>query len=255
MVVSAGIWRPCLASGASACARSAASWAARAFSESAPRSLFHHCAIEICVIPRNPCAPIFDRPAAHPLVELREEVHRILAAIEVGGIEATPIIVRNETAVEVQMLIEPFGEVPRQTTSQQSHPCLQDQLLSRALMNGASLKTYCIDERIGVNENDAPVRTTKPSKTSPINSSRPPAGARSPRRNLIRSSAQTLMTPHPCDDSSRKVRLPYWQGSSSEPFAFYAGPQPTVWSFFLWVGHHPPGSPLAWDPVPKPPVR
>src|SRR5437879_1752515 len=76
------------------------------------RSFFNHRSCEISILSLKPGHhPVFNRAAFRTLVELGEEPHRVLSVLEIRAVEPRPVVVGDELAVEVEMLVETTPEV------------------------------------------------------------------------------------------------------------------------------------------------
>src|SRR6266853_2661051 len=68
---------------------------------------FDHGCVHIHIIPADPPRPpVLYRAALAALVELRKKTRGVFAVLEVCGVESRPVVVGDEAAVEMQVLIE-----------------------------------------------------------------------------------------------------------------------------------------------------
>src|SRR5712692_1830015 len=76
------------------------------------RSLLDHRSCEIPVVSfEPPCAPVPNRTAFPALVELGEKQRCVLSVFEIRPVEPGSVVVSNEAAVEMEMLVEATREV------------------------------------------------------------------------------------------------------------------------------------------------
>ena len=76
------------------------------------RSFFNHRSCEIPILSLKPGHhPVFNRTAFSALIELREEPHRVLSVLEIRPVEPRPVVMGNELAVEMEMLVEATPEI------------------------------------------------------------------------------------------------------------------------------------------------
>src|SRR6266478_6464772 len=99
------------------------------------RSFIDHRLIEIRVVALQPQGPaVFNRQALAASIELGEELRCVLSMFEVFRVESRPVVVGDETAVKMQMLIQALREVlEAQPVLEKAEPGLEHQRLrSRA---------------------------------------------------------------------------------------------------------------------------
>src|SRR5439155_20891604 len=93
-------------------------------------SFLNHGSVEIRVFPIEPQRPtVLHGTAFSAPIELGEETCGILAAFEILRVKPGPVVVGDEAAMQVQMLIEPFCEVLKaQPVFEKSQPYLKHKL-------------------------------------------------------------------------------------------------------------------------------